>query len=57
MQEQNEIIKNDEHSIIASTSIVNLIHVIRGQQVMFDSDWQSYILHILFLKLNLKIKL
>ena len=38
MEEQIKIIKNDKNSISASTPIVNLILIIRGQQVMFDSD-------------------
>ena len=37
MEEQNEIIKNDENSLSASTPIEYLIHIIRGQQVIFVS--------------------
>ena len=49
MEEQNKIIKNDENSISASTPIENLIHIIRGQQVMFDSDLAKlYLTHIVF---------
>ena len=38
MEDSNEIIKSKEKNLIISTSIEDLIHVIRGKQVMLDSD-------------------
>ncbi|MCH5227761.1 MAG: ORF6N domain-containing protein [Muribaculaceae bacterium] len=38
MEEQKETIKTTGNNILISTHIENLIHIIRGQQVMIDSD-------------------
>ena len=38
MEEKNKIIKKSESTAAISTPIENLIHIIRGQQVMLDSD-------------------
>lgn len=38
MEEKNKIIKKSESTAAISTPIENLIHIIRGQQVMLGSD-------------------